>query len=246
MKITNQPMFPVFSSPTFPHSAIPADAQKAGFSIPHISNTRSSTHRKPSGFTLIELLVVISIAMLLISLGANVATNVVEANQLSQAGEMIQDELRLARQTALARDRVVEVRFYKPEAADSFGDQQGVNAVQCFIFDDENIAATPLRDVKRLPGAIKVSDDATLSSLIVPARIKTDWTGSDTQVAIPDTGTGYAVYRIRFLPDGGTDLDNQQQWFLTLHNRRERQSPPPNYVTIQVKPARGTVRTFRP
>lgn len=246
MKIKNPPHLPLFSSTSARFSESSSQGKKAGLSIHTDHRSPSPTRRSRKGFTLIELLTVVSIATLLISLGANVATSVVEANQLSQAGEMITDELRLARQTALARDRVVEVRFYKPEAADEFGEQPGVNAMQCFIFDDENAAATPLRDVKKLPGAVKVSDDSSLSSLIVSARLKNDWKDGDTQVSIPDTGTDYSVYRIRFLPDGSTDLDTQQNWFLTLHNRRERQSPPPNYVTVQVKAARGTVRTFRP
>lgn len=246
MKIKKASRSPLFSSvlPSLLH-ALPA-GKKAEYYIPHQEQLESASRQSRKGFTIIEMLVVVSIATLLMSVAANVATQVVEGNQLTQAGEMITDELRLARQTALARDRVVEVRFYKPSNANSFGEQPGVNAVQSFIFDDENSAATPLKEIRTLPGAVKVSDDATLSTLIVPARLKSDWKEGDTQLALPDTGTDYSVYRIRFLPDGNTDLDAQQNWFLTLHNRREKQTPPPNYVTIQVKAARGSVRTFRP
>ncbi|TDU67199.1 uncharacterized protein (TIGR02596 family) [Prosthecobacter fusiformis] len=202
--------------------------------------------RRRQGFTLIEILAVLTLVAVLMSLTANVANDVVEANQISQAGEMVSDELKLARHTAQVRDRVVEVRFYKSTAPNSFGESPGVSAVQAFIFDQDNAEARPVREVRRLPSAVKISEDATLSTLITDARIKTDWKEGDEQKPLPDAGTDYTAYRVRFLPDGSTDLDAQQEWFLTVHSRNARQSPPANYVTVQVKPTRGTVRSFTP
>lgn len=218
---------------------------RSGLRSPALSTLAYGPQRR-SGFTLIEILVVISIASILLTLAANVANDVVLANQVTSAGEIVSDELRLARHTAIARDRVVEVRFYKPSVPNSFGEEVGVNALQAFMFDEDNVTARPVREARPLPEGVKVSEDATLSSLITDNRLKNDWKDGDAQIPLGDAGTDYVAYRIRFLPDGSTDLDSQQQWFLTVHPRNSRETPPPNYVTVQVKPVRGTVRSFRP
>lgn len=202
--------------------------------------------RKRKGFTLIEILVVVSVLTLLLSLAANMAQEVVASNQLTTAGETVADELKLARHTALSKDRVVEVRFYRPDVVDGSGLPTGVSAVQSFVFDEDNMGATPMRELRRLPDSVMISEDSTLSSLLGESRLKADWKDGDEKVRLPGANTEYTTWRVRFLPDGSTDLDAQQQWFVTLHDRNARQSPPPNYVTVQIKPSHGTVRTFRP
>lgn len=219
-----------------------------------MSDTEPSLHRlslnnvrqRRSGFTLIEVLVVVSISTILLTLAANVAQDVVVANQITSAGETVMDELRLARHTAIAKDRVVEVRLYRPNVPNSFGEDQGVTALQAFIFDEDNATAKPLREARRLPEAIHISEDSSLSTLISDSRLKNDWKTGDEQIPLADAGTDYSAFRIRFLPDGSTDLDTQQQWFLTMYPRSVKESPPPNYVTVQIKPARGTIRSYRP
>lgn len=192
------------------------------------------------------MLVVITIVTVLLSMAANTAQEVVEANQLTTAGEMVTDELRLARQTARSRDRVVEVRFFKRSGASSFGGEPIVDSFQVYMFDQDNATATPLGEIRNLPGSVKVSENADLSTLMTENRIKNDWKTGDEQVPLSDGNTEYTAYRVRFLPDGRTDLDTQKIWFLTLHGRNARESPPSNYVTVQIKPARGNVRSFWP
>lgn len=198
------------------------------------------------GFTIVELLVVMTVATVLLSLAANVAQDIVQANQVTTAGETVVDELRLARYTAITRNRVVEVRFYKPTSLNAFGEESGVTSLQAFMFDQDNNKATPVREVRHLPNAVKISEDATLSTLITAERLKNDWKTGDDQIAIGDAGTDYTAYRVRFLPDGSTDLDTQQRWFLTLYPQNDHKSLPSNYVTVQVKPSRGNIRAFRP
>lgn len=228
-----------------PSSSAPASLPETSPLAKALIKARAKGSRR-SGFTLVEMLVVVSISTLLLSLAANVAQDVVVGNQITTAGETVTDELRLARHTAQVRNRVVEVRFYKPTAPDAMGDNVGVNSLQTFIYDQDNREAKPVREVRRLPEAVRISEDTSLSPLLGESRIKTDWKEGDMQISLPDAGTDYSVYRIRFLPDGSTDLNAQQQWFLTLYGRNDQDHPPANYVTVQVKPARGTVRSFRP
>lgn len=225
--------------PVPPLPGVQTSRPPRAFSINIVSKRRSA-------FTLIEMLVVVSISTILLTLAANVAQDVVVANQITSAGETVMDEFRLARHTAIARDRVVEVRLYRPTASNTFGEAQGINSLQTFIFDEDNNRATPVREARRLPEAIQISENTTLSSLITDARMKNDWKEGDEQIPLADAGTDYTAYRVRFLPDGSTDLDTQEQWFLTLYPRSVRESPPPNYVTVQIKPARGNIRLYRP
>lgn len=192
------------------------------------------------------MLVVVCIAGLLISLTANMAGDVILANQITMAGETVVDELRQARHAAQVKNRVVEVRFYKPSKPDAFGEPMGVSAIQTFIFDQDNRISQPMREWKRLPEAVKITEEVTLSPLMTQARLKNDWKEGDAKISLPEIGKEYDAYRVRFLPDGTTDLNTQQQWFFTLQSRNAKGVPPANYVTVQIKPTRGNIRTYRP
>src|SRR5579862_795239 len=65
------------------------------------------------GFTLIELLLVIAIIGMLMTLVVPAVNSISGGSQLTQAAQMVGSELELARQRALSRNRMVEVRFYQ-------------------------------------------------------------------------------------------------------------------------------------
>jgi len=203
--------------------------------------------RRGAAFTLIELLVVISIVSLLLALVVPVTSGVAKANQISMGIQTVVDELSLARQTALARNRVVEVRFYQYKDSERLADSDEIAAVQSFVYDETNTIAKPLGEIKHLPAGAVISQDSEFSSLMADGRKKTNWNASnDPKVVLPrGIGTDYETYGLRYRPDGATDL-GAGSWFLTIHGANEEGEPPPNHAAIQIDPYNGSLRLYRP
>ena len=213
---------------------------------PASAKARSCGDRSKAGFTLVEMMVVVAILALIISMTTQMANHVVASNNLTLAGEALQDQLRSARHLAIAKDRVVEVRFYKTSDPESMEAKLHIHSMQTFLYDDENLGARPFKEIFKFPNNVVLSDREQLSSLITDSRVKKNWKQQDPKVAVPGSGSAYVAYSLRFMPDGSTDLDTQKLWFATLHASHETTVPPANYVTVQVKAARGTIRSLRP
>ena len=196
-------------------------------------------------FTLVELLVVISLVTLLIRIAVPATSGTIKANQISMGIQTVVDELSLARQTALSQNRVVEVRFYKFKSSERMAQTDEVAALQTLLFDETNTIAKPVGEVKYLPQGAVISDDASLSSMLSSSRVKT-WTDTDPKRPLMrGIDVSYSAYRVRFRPDGSTDLGTGD-WFLTVHGSQDTGSPPPNHAAIQIDPYNGSLRLYRP
>lgn len=197
-------------------------------------------------FTLVEMLMVISIIALLITVAVPISRSVIQANQLSMATQLLVDKLNNARQNALAKNRVVEVLFYKCTIPERMDGTLAVVAIQSFIFDETNKASTPIGEIQYLPESVVISDDQNLSSLIQESRVKNTWTDDDPQRELPrGVSTDYVAYKLSFRPDGSTDL-GAGNWFVTVHGINPKVSPPPNYSTVHLDPYNGSLRLYRP
>ena len=218
------------------------------------------------------MLAVMAIISVLIALVVPAASTMVRGSQLSQAVELMDSQLDLARQTALSRNHSVEVRFYQYADPSVQGEQQGspatgkYRALQLF---DVSPSGTPLvlNKVQRLPLSVIIDSGSQLSSLIgatsntavAPAKNS----GAALNVTIPTSGLQYNAVSFRFLPDGSTNLPSSlsgsaggsgasaqsARWYLTLHNAVDgdaRATPPSNFATLQLDPANGHIRTYRP
>lgn len=196
-------------------------------------------------FTLVELLVVVVIISLLMGLVVPVMNGISQANQISLGIQTVVDTLSLARQSALAQNRVVEVRFYKFKSEERMAAEDEVAALQIFVYDETNTIATPAGEVKYLPHGAVISSDSNLSSLIASSQQKS-WSTQDPQLPLPQgVENSYVAYRLRFRPDGSTDL-GAGEWFLTVHGTNDTGSPPPNHAVIQIDPYNGSLRLYRP
>ena len=206
-----------------------------------------------------ELLVVLAIISVMLGLVVPAANTMLRGSQMTQGSQMVNDQLELARQTALSTNRTVEVRFYQFADPQTPGETTGspstgkYRALQLFEIQESG-SAVALGKVQIVPPSIIIDSGATLSSIIGSGSASPAVpTLSGTQtVPIPRVGTQYNSVAFRFLPDGSTNLSptSSNQWFVTLHNLTDgdpvKPVPPPNYYTVQVDATNGHIKNFRP
>ncbi len=204
------------------------------------------------GFTLVEMLVVMTVVLILLGLAIPVVGPVVRGIQITQGGRLIEDQLELARQLALSKNRTVEVRLCRPT--------KGKFTILQTLIVSPGGQKVPADKAIHLPDAVIMDGGAPLSSLLNQSgRAPTPAMGTDP--AIGALGTAYDYVPFQFKPDGSTDLVQYKPdtsggtsaatslWFVTLHNSTDgdnRNSPPSNYYTLQVDAYDGHVAEFRP
>jgi len=202
---------------------------------------------RPSAFTLVEMLAVLAIIATLMVFVAPAVLSSFQSARLTQATQMVLDQLSVARQLATSRNRVVEVRFYRLINPDAGLSDPTLSALQSFELADDG-TATPLGKVSWLPGGVICDSGATLSPLFAQDRLKS-WTPPDPKIALPRVETAYDAWAIRLRPDGTTDLPTGSSWFLTLHagNRGDKQSAlPADFSLVQIDPWTGQSLLYRP
>ncbi len=211
-------------------------------------------HRRPA-FSLVELLVVVAIIAMIMAFVVPVTGDVMQASRMTDATNQVEGFFINARQTAIAHNHTVEVRFYQ------FGDpevpgEQAANpasgrfrAMQFFEYLDQG-EAMPVTKVERLPDGIVFDSGATLSTLLGPSQKKT-FTGSnlDPQVNLPrGVNTNYNCCAFQIMPSGTTKLAIGS-WYVTLHKLSDGDAlpaPKGNYATIQIDGVSGEVTPYRP
>jgi uncharacterized protein (TIGR02596 family) len=226
-----------------------------------------------SGFTLIELLAVIALIAVVIAFAVPATTGIMKGTQMSQASQVLNDTLLLARQLAVTKNRPIEVRFYRYGDPDTPGEDFSTpengkwRALQLFEVYD-NGAVLPYAEMVRMPRGIIFQPDeysTLLKEELRPAiSAKEDKRAPELPIDVNEkrVGRNYLWTGFRYLPDGSTDLppvaaeqaddgsidDKGDRWYLTLlglvdENKDIRQT---NFYTIQVDPVAGTLKSFRP
>lgn len=213
------------------------------------------THR---GFSLTELLVVIAIIGLLSSLLLPAISSMMRGKQLTRGGDRLVSLLSLARQTAIAKNHSIEIRFYQfgdpevPGESAATPSSGKYRAIQSFEIDDSG-KATPIGKCEIMPPTIIMDSGAALSTLPGQSNGKTNWTTlpdtRDLQVKIARAGTNYNCRAFCFLADGSAALSKTGKWFVTLHNILDGDAlttAPKNYITVQIDPSSGSLKTWQP
>lgn len=174
------------------------------------------------------------------------------ASELGNAGDQVLTSLSQARQTAISRNRIVEVRLYK--YSDPSKDQEPADgrfrSMQLFPIDPLGPSGTPapLGGMLHFAGSTYIASNAQLSSLVDPVARPTV-TGAALGQPIPPYGLAYQAATFRFYPDGSTDLPIDRPWFLTLVpdiTLDTITTPPENFVTIVIQPTTGKAKLHRP
>ncbi|MFN6016393.1 MAG: Verru_Chthon cassette protein D, partial [Verrucomicrobiota bacterium] len=210
---------------------------------------------------------VIAMIALLATFAAPSIDSMLGANDINRSQQAVQESLAFARQTAIARNRRVEVRFYKLEHHESIRlagkEYRTFCAMQAFLIDESN-KVTPVGRITRLPRSVLMNEAAANSTLIANLPKKEDWTadsGPDPQIPLGSNGKNYDAKAFQFRPDGSTNLSPTGNWFVTIHATRSGLAethrddrvggtnatrPPLNFVTLQIDPVSGSVRSYRP
>lgn len=218
-----------------------------------------------SAFSLIELVVVIAIIAIIATFIVPAATGILRGSSITQASQTLTDQISLARQLALSRNRAIEVRFYQyadPEApgetvgTPSSGQWRGLQIFEVL----ESGVAVPFDKPQRLPISV-VMNPGTTSATTLSSLITCAGTGTPTiskgqsSTSNPDlprgVGKNYNYVAFRFQQDGSTNLAPTQPggWFVTIHNMTPPvtgTTPPPNFYTLQIDPVSGAIKGFRP
>lgn len=200
-----------------------------------------AAHRR-SAFTLIELLVVIAIVGILMTLAIPSVRAMLDSSNLTRAGQLVGDQVNLARQIASASSSTIEVRFVKlPSVAKS-----GYCAIQIWGANRKGAVAA-LRNVVQLPAGSVISEDSTLSPAFstslqrpLPKGVMPGGTG-------PTAGTSYISFQVR--PSGIVlPVLAMKDFSVTVVPVRfaDASTLPANYVTIQVNPLTASPFMYRP
>lgn len=191
-----------------------------------------------------ELLVVIALLALLAGLSVPAVNSSLRASHLGGAGEQLVDQLNLARQTAISRNLPVEVRFYKlPGHGETPGaPPRTCRAVQSFLLDDAR--AVPIGRPHFFAAPVLCSDAIAESSLLADALLP-ERSPAATE-GLPTYGLNYTYRAFHFKPGGSTSLPNTDAFVTLVLENDKPLAQGANFFTVQIDPATGRSRTFRP
>ncbi|TXI78950.1 MAG: Verru_Chthon cassette protein D [Cupriavidus sp.] len=187
-------------------------------------------------FSLIELLTVIAILAILAVVAIPAVQSIEVAQSLNRGASLVEDQFALARQTAIARNRGIEVRLV--ELSDTSG--TGIRGIQLWIESEDGSTLSAFSRLESLPSTTIISQNPALSPLLTaePER-------AGSAVFSAQGQRNYRAFRIR--PSGSLDsLVNTTNNFLTICTPRDVSAPPQNYATLRINPVTGRVTQYRP
>jgi uncharacterized protein (TIGR02596 family) len=194
----------------------------------------SLTAANRTGFSIIELLVVVAILGVLMVLTLPAVSSIMQSSDLTRAGQMLADQVNLARQMASAQSAVTEIRLIELPG------RTGYTGIQIWKADSAGTlkAARPLA---RLPQAVAISRNPAHSAAI--GSLVESKMPAESPVANAD----YVSVQIR--PSGFvTPVMGMNSLFFTVmsESKTADSSLPANYFMLQINPLTGAPLVYRP
>lgn len=190
------------------------------------------------GFSLIEMLMVVGIMAILLVISVPAFSSLMSSNNLAQGGQILADQINLARQMASAKNQAIEFRLIRLGGVSA----KGYHAVQLWGSDTTGVSR-PLSRLILFPQNILVSENKTaLSTALEYSSEGTMPAGAGAAGDAP-----YAAFQIR--PSGVvTPPMPMDDFYFTVVSARHAEAAtlPDNYVTVQINPQTGTALIYRP
>ena len=219
-----------------------------------------------AAFSIFEMLLVMSIVALLVGLAAPALTGVLKGSKLTQAGDMLRDQMAAASAMATSENREVVIRFYSYDDDMIPGSESAFRAFQLAgRLNPSDVEQTKVGDkvepeavskLFRLPDGIILSERDSYSSILTESELRCP---AGAEVAKRGGERGETVsamcYSFGFRPDGTTSLPvgrrfRDKVWFVTLVDENQAAAAgdglSKNFITLQIDPFTGSVRKFQP
>jgi uncharacterized protein (TIGR02596 family) len=183
------------------------------------------------GFSLIELLVVMGLIGILAVLTVPALNSIGGGHAVTREGQALNDQLNLARQMALSRNRETELRLIS---------YPGVGGENWALQICESGSGQALGRLIKLADNVVINTSPTLSPLLDNLE--------RASAEFPSLGTGSLSYwALKFRPNGRIKGGfPARQDYLTVQLRRENPDAPVNYFALQIQPVTGRISIYRP
>jgi uncharacterized protein (TIGR02596 family) len=195
------------------------------------------------GYTLLELLAVMAIMALLLAMLVPSMAGINESNNIIRGGQLLADQVGLARQVASARNITVEVRCIKIPIRS----QYGYTAIQ--LWTPGGASSIPVSRMQTLPDGIAISQDTTTVSSLFANYVL----NGTMPAGSPSVGDNYVSFTIN--PSGMVGpmsttsvAPNMTALNIGVMPARFAQNTtlPVNYMLVQLNPITGAAITYRP
>jgi len=212
--------------------------------VQHFHLSSGSSSRRLSAFTLVELLAVVAVVVVLMALTIPAMSPATRGVEITQSSGILTGDLQAARLEAIARNRPVEVRFYK--------DRDDLCRKIGFMVQRDDGVMTTFRNATELPESLVIAPHSDSNSLSPLLDESASDKGVRTGVETFQNGSSTPYISFRYRPDGSTSLavDSGQDWFFTIVDQNDLGKTPSNglnnFTSIQVDPLNGKTRIYRP
>ncbi|XHR30630.1 MAG: Verru_Chthon cassette protein D [Chthoniobacteraceae bacterium] len=188
-------------------------------------------------FSLVEVLVVMMLMGIMLALVVPSVSSMLGSNNLTQAGQLIVDQVGLARQIASTRNCTVEIRLIAlPNLSPN-----GFSAMQLWAAPAASGTndMVPVDRLVTLPQGTTISPDATKLSKLLSVT---------TATKTMSTGVRYTAFQIRASGNVTPAATSMSDMYLTVIPTRfaDATTLPANYVIVQINSNAGTTLVYRP